>query len=183
MISASEFHKEDQGQLDYRQSLFNSVLRSFRPLMEVPLLSWVHACALTGALQFVHPKGCGTVLIVDLSQVRYIDAELVSRFHCDHIPLRGRAEVRDGERGPANIPAAVGLHHSDLLVSLVPSQLDLADQWDLGVDHGEGHPGVDVVVAGLQDSQPNFVVGVDVPLKGKLDVPLQITGCRVGKGG
>lgn len=55
---------------------------------------------------------------------------------------------------------AVGLHHSlHLLVRLVLPQLDLTGQWVNGVCLGEGHPGVNVVVAGLQDGQPN-VVGV-----------------------
>lgn len=53
---------------------------------------------------------------------------------------------------------AVGLHHSLLLlVRLVLPQLDLTGQWVVGICLGEGHPGVNVVVAGLQDGQPDAV--------------------------
>lgn len=75
--------------------------------------------------------------------------------------------------------AAVCLHHSLLLlVRLVLPQLDLAGQRDVRAAFGEGHPGVDVVVTGLLNSQPDIVVVADVPTKRVLDVPLEVISCR-----
>lgn len=132
-----------------------------------------------GFLQFVHPKRRGPVLVVDQREVLYPHAQLVSTFQREHLSLRGGAQVLDGL--PVDVgalgQAAVRLHHDLLLLRLALPQLDLADQRDVRAAFGEGHPGVDVVVARLLDGHPHFVVVADVPQNGVLDVPLEEVSC------
>lgn len=107
----------------------------------------------------------------------YPDAQLVSALQCNHLSLHGSAQLRDLRI--ALDQAAVRLHHSLLrLVRLVLPLHDLAGQRHVRAALGEGHPGVDVVVARLLNSQPDVVGEADVPTKRVPDVPLEVIGCR-----
>lgn len=94
----------------------------------------------------------------------YPETELVSFLQTDHLSLRGRAHAWDRPRPAVAVQVAEGLHHS-LLLCFFHALLQLypAGQGALRVPLGEGHPGVDVVVTGLVDSQPDVVVVVDAP--------------------
>lgn len=111
----------------------------------------------------------------------YPDAQLVSTLQREHLSLRGSAQVRDQSATLVGVvdQAAVCLHHIGLLlVRLVLPHLDLAGQRDVRAAFREGHPGVDVVVTGLLNSQPDVVVVADVPTKRVPDVPLEVISCR-----
>lgn len=132
-------------------------------------------CFNTALLQFVHPKGRRRFDVVDQRKVFHPDAELVPSLQHHHLPLRGRTH------GVAAAAAEVaeGLHHSlGLLLRTVLPQLDLAGQGALGGRLGEGHLGVDVVVAGLLHSQPRLVEVVDALQDRVLGVPLEVTGWK-----
>lgn len=93
----------------------------------------------------------------------YPDTELISFLQTDHLSLRGRAHARDLRRPAVAVQVAEGLRHSLLLCFHIFLQLYPAGQGALRVSLGEGHPGVDVVVTRLVDSQPDIVVVVDAP--------------------
>lgn len=131
-----------------------------------------------GVLQFVHPKDCGSFLVVHQWKVLHPEAELVPLLQRDHGSLRGRAQARDRRRPACAVQVTVGLHHNLFLLFVTLPQLHPADQRALGVALREGHPGVDVVIARLQDGQPTVAVVADVPANGVVDVPLEITRWR-----
>lgn len=110
-------------------------------------------------LQLIHPKTRRLLSVVHKREVFHPDGELVSLTQRDHVLQRNCAQLR--VRTVLVAQAAVGLSHLLLLCHLVVPQLDAAGQRGDAV-LGEGHPGVDEVVTGLQDSQPAFVKVVDV---------------------
>lgn len=170
----------------FQSRVFNSVLCRFisKSIHSVSShhSAQVHAHAYAKVLQFVHPKGCGFFVIVHQWEVFYPDTELISFLQCDHLPQRGRAQARDRCIPGAAAHIAVGLHQNLLVLGLAIPQHDFAGQRGHWLTFEEGHPGVDIVVTRLQDSQPTFLEIVGVPEDWVLHVPLEITSWRDREG-
>lgn len=97
------------------------------------------------------------------------DAELVSSLQRHHLSLGGRAQA--GSRRRRVLQVTVGLHHGFGLRLLAGPQPDLDGHHLRGVAPGEGDLGVNVVLTGLQDSQPGVLVVADAPEKRVFNVP------------
>lgn len=173
MVSVSKIpfeKKKKKGQ----QQFYSFLQQRFSSLVS-SLVFLGSTCFNAALLQFVHPKSRGRLAVVDQRKVFHPDAELVALLQRHHLPLRGRAH------GVAAAAAEVaeGLHHSlGLLVLVAPPQLDLANQGVLGGCLGEGHFGVNVVVAGLLHGQQGLVEVVDALQDRVLGVPLEVTGWK-----